>query len=233
MLDFRTRYDGVELLDDNNIPTADLYKNLQELNTINHILGGHQITLNGFKQLIKNKNLQSITIAEIGCGGGDNLQVIANYCHQQNIICTCIGIDMKQDCIDYAKQNWKGNVQTKWICLPYQQALPHEQVDIIFNSLFCHHFTDDTMIEMLQWMKQKSRIGFFINDLHRHWLAYYFIKWATKLFSKSYLVKNDAPISVRRGFVKQEWKQLFLYSKINGSIRWKWAFRHLILFAHQ
>jgi hypothetical protein len=84
---------------------------------------------------------------------------------------------------------------------------------------------------MLQWMQQNSRVGFFINDLHRHPLAYYSIKWLTRLFSKSYLVKNDAPISVERGFIKKEWENLCAMAGIKPlSIQWQWAFRHLIVY---
>jgi len=84
---------------------------------------------------------------------------------------------------------------------------------------------------MLQWMQANSKIGFFINDLHRHYLAYYSIKFLTGLFSKSYLVKNDAPLSVRRGFKRNEWENLLRQAAINSySIQWKWAFRWLIVF---
>ena len=51
-----------------------------------------------------------------------------------------------------------------------------------------------------------------------------------RLFSKSYLVKNDAPLSVLRGFKKNEWKNIFEKAGIkNYSIKWKWAFRYLIV----
>jgi hypothetical protein len=102
--------------------------------------------------------------------------------------------------------------------------------DIIFTSLFCHHFTDEELIEMLKWMKVNCTLGFFINDLHRHPIAYHFIKNVTKLFSSSYLVKNDAPLSVLRGFKKNEWKGILQQAGIkNYSIKWKWAFRYLIV----
>jgi hypothetical protein len=82
-------------------------------------------------------------------------------------------------------------------------------------------------------MKENSNIGFFINDLHRHSLAYYSIKWLTALFSGSYLVKNDAPLSVARGFKKKEWDNIFKAAGIsNYKIQWKWAFRYLILWQH-
>ncbi len=83
---------------------------------------------------------------------------------------------------------------------------------------------------MLQWMQQNSSKGFFINDLHRHPLAYYSIKWITKFFSKSYLVKNDAPLSVARGFKKEEWKYILNKAGIKTyTIQWQWAFRYLVI----
>ena len=76
---------------------------------------------------------------------------------------------------------------------------------------------------------KNSKRGFFINDLHRHWLAYYLIKYITRFFSKSYLVKNDACLSVARSFRKNDWKKLMLQAGIsNWEIAWKWAFRWLV-----
>jgi hypothetical protein len=86
---------------------------------------------------------------------------------------------------------------------------------------------------MFGWMRENSRLGFFINDLHRHWLAYYSIKFLTKLFSKSYLVKNDAPLSVQRGFRRKEWNAIFEHAGIsNFNCKWRWAFRWLITSAN-
>ena len=69
-----------------------------------------------------------------------------------------------------------------------------------------------------------------ISDLHRHWLAYYSIKYLTKWFSKSIMVQNDGPLSVMRGFRRREWIRIFEDSGIeNYKIRWKWAFRWQII----
>jgi hypothetical protein len=86
---------------------------------------------------------------------------------------------------------------------------------------------------MLQWMKNNATAGFFINDLHRNSMAYYSIKLLTKFFSKSYLVKNDAPLSVARGFTKKEWRRILHDAGIpNAVVQWKWAFRHLITYTN-
>jgi hypothetical protein len=103
---------------------------------------------------------------------------------------------------------------------------------IIFSSLFCHHFGEDDLVEQLRWMREQSSIGFFINDLHRHVLAYQSIRLLVSLFSRSYLVKNDAPLSVLRGFRRAEWKEVLHRAGIGHyTLKWKWAFRWLLIVA--
>ncbi len=227
MIDYTNRSYKKELLDRDDIPFADIVKNMMELDFINTWLGGHSITLRGFKKFISQQ--KNIYVCEIGCGGGDNLRAIYNYCNRKEIAIKLEGIDINQDCIAFAKKR-SGIGNVNFIVSDYKLVdFKEQKPDIIFSSLFCHHFTDDELVEMLQWMKRNAVAGFFINDLHRHPLAYHFIKIAVALFSKSYLVKNDAPLSVLRGFRKREWENIFDKAGIkNYSIEWKWAFRWLV-----
>jgi 2-polyprenyl-3-methyl-5-hydroxy-6-metoxy-1,4-benzoquinol methylase len=229
MINLRQRSYQKELMDEDSIPFEAIVQTLKELNTVNSRLGGHAITLSGVQHLI-NKS-EPISICEIGCGGGDNLFAIQKYCLQKNIPVHFIGIDMNPDCIAFAKQQYP-QLQCQWVCSDYALVnFEHNQPDIIFSSLFCHHFTDEQLIAMLKWQQQNSRKGFFINDLHRHWLAYYLIKYITKFFSKSYLVKNDACLSVARSFRKKDWQLLFQQAALKEyTISWRWAFRFLVIF---
>ncbi|MDZ4807717.1 MAG: methyltransferase domain-containing protein [Bacteroidota bacterium] len=228
MINLRQRSYQKELMDGDNISFEAMAQTLKELNIINTRLGGHAITLKGVKEL---KGIVSpLTICEIGCGGGDNLFAIYKYCLNKNIPVSFIGIDMNDGCIAFAKQQYP-QLPCQWICSDYEIVnFGENKPDIIFSSLFCHHFTDEQLITMLQWLQQNSSQGFFINDLQRHWLAYYLIKYITKFFSKSYLVKNDACLSVARSFRKKDWQQLFQQAGIgNFTINWKWAFRWLVI----
>ena len=228
MINFKKRSLQKEILDGNDIPFWEIARNMKELNFINRFLGGHSITIKGFKKLLQNKKI--ISVCEIGCGGGDNLDSINKFCKKKAIKSLFAGIDINKDCIAHAKKNCKiDNVDfiiADYEVVQFETAKPA----IIFSSLFCHHFSDNQLIKMLLWMNKNSTEGFFINDLQRHPVAYYIIKAATKLFSKSRLVKNDAPLSVLRGFKKSEWKEIFKKANIeNYTIEWKWAFRYLII----
>lgn len=226
MIDYRHRSYRKELLDSKNIPFGDIAENMKELEFINSHLGGHSITVKGFTKLAGNK--KNFSICEIGCGGGDNLNALAHFCKKNKIEAQFTGIDMNAECIAFAeKKSQIKNIQ--FIVSDYKLVNFDNKPDIIFSSLFCHHFTDDELVEMLKWMKYHATAGFFINDLHRNLLAYHFIKSATNFFSKSYLVKNDAPLSVLRGFRKNEWQKIFARAQISDyTIQWKWAFRYLI-----
>ena len=234
MPDFSKRSYQKELLDRNDIPFAHIKQNMLELDVINTYLGGHNITIHGLQTLLHQTvvHRQPITICEIGCGGGDNLRVIRNCCSKKNIPVHLIGIDINPHCIEYAKSR-KENNEIEFITSDYLQVRFDETPHIIFSSLFCHHFTNDELQIQLNWMKMHTQTGFFINDLHRHPLAYYSISSITKLFSKSYLVKNDAPLSVLRGFTKRELTAITKqFSITNYQLKWRWAFRWLLIYTH-
>ncbi len=235
MISLRSRSDKKELLDDGQVSFADIQQNMKELNTINTYLGGHAISINGLKKIIAQQQFhQPLTICEIGCGGGDNLLALAKWCSKKNIPVHFLGIDIKPACIEFAKQQCAA-LNAEWMATDYLQAdLSNAKADIIFSSLFCHHFKEAELVTMLQWMKHNSTKGFFINDLQRHPMAYYSIKLITAIFSKSYLVKNDASLSVARGFKKIEWQQILQQAGIkNYSLQWRWAFRYLLTYRNE
>jgi SAM-dependent methyltransferase len=222
-----------ELLDATDIPFDAIKQNMKELNVINTLLGGHSISISGLEKIAgQRERPKPLLICEIGCGGGDNLAALDKWCKQKNIAASFIGIDIKKECVDFAVQQYP-LLSATWVEGDYRNVFFERKPDIIFCSLFCHHFNEDEIKEMLQWMKVNATAGFFINDLHRHILAYCSISLLTKIFSKSYLVKNDAPLSVKRGFTKAEWQMIFRKAGIDKfSLQWKWAFRHLIIFRH-
>jgi 2-polyprenyl-3-methyl-5-hydroxy-6-metoxy-1,4-benzoquinol methylase len=226
--DFSRRSNRKELLDRDDIPFRDIARNMLELDFINTWLGGHAISVEGLRQLSRGR--QQISICEIGCGGGDNLRVLSRWCIRQGIDARVMGIDYNADCLSVAKERWAGG-PAEWVHSDYRRVVfSGQRPDIIFSSLFCHHFTDEELVGQLRWMEEQAGLGWFINDLQRHPLAYYGIRLLTSGFSRSYLVRHDAPLSVLRGFHRREWQAL-LDQAVKGryTLGWKWAFRWLIV----
>jgi SAM-dependent methyltransferase len=227
---FSNRSYEAELLDAPNIPRELLFQNLRELDIVNRKLGGHAITLAGIKQLVNDKT-KTYVIADIGCGGGDALLAIAKWARKKEYRVKLIGVDMNADVIAYMNEQCKAYSEISGIVCSYEIFLKtYPAVDIVHCSLFCHHLTDQQLIALFEQISQRTTIGFIINDLQRHWFAYYSIKFLTRLLNGSSLVKNDAPLSVLRGFKKKELEYLLQQGKAGlTSVRWKWAFRYLVI----
>ncbi|MFQ3575517.1 MAG: methyltransferase domain-containing protein [Cytophagales bacterium] len=226
MADFSKRSSKKEMLDEENIPSHLLNRNLKELSLINRWLGGHLTTILGIKQFVKKHNLhnQEIIILDIACGGGDNISVLNTWAKKKGYRFQFIGLDLKQEAIDFAKLSHPELKNCQWVCASFEEIPQLDlKFDIAITALFCHHLSDEKIKELVKIAVENSRYGLVVNDLHRHPLAYYGIKLLTGLFSRSPLVKNDAPLSVLRGFRKEELKDLFKAYKTK--IRWIWAFR--------
>lgn len=223
-----------ELLDRDDIPFEDIRTNMRELDLINTWLGGHRITLSGIRSLLDPAVPVKgpLKICEIGCGGGDNLKVIRKYLEGRGIMAEYTGIDLNPHCVAYA-ESLRENAGITFICSDYRDIAFERKPHILFSSLFCHHFDDEALKRQLHWMKENATMGFFVNDLHRHPVAYHAIRWLTGLFSRSYLVRHDAPLSVLRGFRRSEWIPLIqVLLPADISVKWKWAFRWLVVYRH-
>ncbi len=224
---FKHRSTLCELLDQEHIPKRDLFQNLKELDFINQWLGGYQVTYAALKGiLVKGK---TYTLVDIGCGGGDTVKRISRWSKRQGYELELAGIDLKMDCIDYAKTE-QIDQNILFYCDDYRNMFHYfDKVDIIHASLFCHHFSNQDLVKLIE-LALKEHCVLIINDLERNPLAYYAIKFLTFLFSKSYLVKNDAPLSVLRGFKKKEWQAMVQQAgAAHYTIKNKWAFRHEII----
>ena len=215
-------------MDDLTLATDALRQNLDELETINTWLGGYQPVLDALARLRPRFALgRALRVADLGSGGGDTLRHVARWGRKNGVALELTGIDANQFMLDYATAKSRAYPEISYrqfdIFSPEFQAQPY---DILTCSLFCHHFTDTELVTLLRQWQQQARVAVVINDLHRHWLAYYSIKWLTRLLGGSYLVQHDAPMSVARAFRREDWVKLLAQAGIkNYEVRWRWAFR--------
>ncbi len=229
MPDFSTRSTETELMDDLTVHGEVVPKTLKELNIINKFLGGNYVTIRGISKLLlgNGPTEKPIRIADMGCGGGDILKSIANWARKRDLNAELIGIDANPNIIDYAKINSSGysNIEYR-VENVFDSPGLNGDYDIILSTLFLHHFDYEQSTFLLRKWSRMARIGVVVNDLHRHPMAYHSISLLTNMFSRSYMVKNDGPVSVLRAFSKQELINILKEADISSySIHWYWAFR--------
>lgn len=212
------------MMDSFDMSQKELDINLLELEFINKWLGGYAVSLGAFSRLDL-KPGSEISIVDVGCGGGDGMIAIQQHLAAQGVKARMIGVDANPKAIAYARKRCSNHPDFEWVTSHFQE-LHNLKADVWHCSLFAHHFYDNDLEQLAFLMTKNSSIGFIINDLHRHWLAYYSISVLTGLFSGSRLVRNDARLSVAKGFSRKEMEALFDQSQFRELfVRWRWAFR--------
>jgi hypothetical protein len=83
-------------------------------------------------------------------------------------------------------------------------------------------------LQFINWMELHARRGWFIGDLHRHWLPYYGFGVLAWLARWHHFVLSDGRISIARSFVRDDWRRLIEAAGLRGSnvaISWHMPFR--------
>ncbi|WP_019946578.1 methyltransferase domain-containing protein [Hymenobacter aerophilus] len=228
MADLRARSEQPELMDDLTLASDELRQNLDELETVNTWLGGYAPVLDALARLRPRFPAgRPLRIADLGSGGGDTLRQLARWARRCQVPVELVGIDANAFMLDYAAAKAQAYPE-----ISFQQAdifspeFARQPFDILTASLFCHHFSDTELVQMLAQWRQQAGVAVIINDLHRHPLAYHSIRWLTRLLGGSRLVRHDAPLSVARAFTRPELEALLAAAGItNYTLRWRWAFR--------
>lgn len=227
MPDLSKRSADVEIMDDLSCSGEVVDQTLRELEKINKLLGGNYVTIDGINTLLRNKNNTVVRIADLGCGSGDILRLIRKWARKKNLNVHLMGIDANQAIVAYARNHTPAEFEIHYQAIDiFSDDFRQETFDVVVGTLFFHHFSNEQLINFFAQLKHQAQMGFIINDIHRHWFAYHSIKWLTRLFSRSAMVKFDAPLSVLRAFKKNELKEIMQRAGIDKySIKWMWAFR--------
>jgi hypothetical protein len=103
--------------------------------------------------------------------------------------------------------------------------------DAVISSLFAHHLDDRQLVWFLRWMEASARLGWLINDLHRHPIAYAIARWAPHLLRMNRLVRHDAAVSVARSCARRDWERLLARAGVAGpptTVSWRFPFRYAV-----
>jgi SAM-dependent methyltransferase len=232
MISMNARVDQPELMDLGDFGPTEYRRTLEELELINRLTDGYTPTLRAIARLAARTDRRPLRILDVGFGYGDTLRAIATWAAKEKLEVELIGVDL----------NPEARMIAESATLPEQKIAYHTgdafefesgEVDIVINSLFMHHLSDRQIPKFLEWMTEKARVGWFINDLHRHPVAYQFIKYASRALGFTRMIRHDAPLSVARSFRRRDWNGYLAEAHVpSGSVttHWHWSFRICVLF---
>ena len=181
-----------------------------------------------FAQKNEWRSKKSVVIHDLGSGSGDGLRAIANWGRRRGHSLQITGLDANRHIVDYARKEAADFPEIDFeVTNVFDSAYQLDGVDVATFNLCLHHFSDQDILELLQKCKTGEVKAILINDLHRHWLAYYLFMLVCIVFRSPKIARLDGLLSIRKGFKKSELlniAQQLAPSKI--FLRWRWAFRY-------
>lgn len=229
MVDTTYRSAAPEIMDDFAMEGEILRDALDKIASINKLLGGNKVTLQGVKTLLKGiHRQQTVSILDVGCGNGDMLRTLADYARQHGLNFMLYGIDANAFTVNHAKNLSSAYPNINYYCEDiFDENLPLQQFDIMLCTLTLHHFKDHEILSLLSYFYAHARLGIVINDLHRSKLAYYLFTALCYVFGLNDMSREDGLVSILRGFKRSDLEHYAKQLQFRKfSIRWKWAFRY-------
>jgi SAM-dependent methyltransferase len=169
-----------------------------------------------------------LVVLDAGSGYGGMLRKIDAWAARRGIAVDLIGIDLNPWSAKAAEGATPAGRPIRWVTSDMFDYRPQDGVDLIVSSQFTHHLDDALLLRFIRWMEDTAQVGWFISDLHRHWLPYHFFRLWSRLMGWHRFVRNDGPISIARSFVPADWRQLLARAGIPegvAKIEWWMPFR--------
>jgi SAM-dependent methyltransferase len=210
-LDLSCRADLIEMMDQ---PCAyeELRACLHDIARVNRLTFAYRPTISWMEKLVATHSRSSpLRVVDVGCGYGDTLRRIDSWATKRGIPVSLTGIDLNPDAIRAAREatpTQRIERDIEWIVGDALSDAATGDIDVVICSLLTHHLTDAQIVEFLRWMEQRTRLGWFINDLHRQPVPYHLFRLLARFTNWHPFVKYDGPASIRRSFRAEDWQQL-------------------------
>lgn len=216
-----------------DVDPLELSKTLDYLSFVNSVLGGDHLLLKGLTEIMQRSPEKRLwRILDIGCGRGDQLQIIQKWAQKQPGVIVISGLDNNPENIRLARKNSTLQNVTFYCSDALSEDFGYEQFDIVCCTLFLHHLSDFEAEQLLRLLN-KSKTKVLINDLHRSPVAWFLFKCFALITAAPRIARHDGAMSVRNAFKKQDLVDLSKKSGFkNLSVNWKWAFRYQVLLDH-
>ena len=226
----RQRSPATEWMDTEAVTAADYAACLADLATVNTVTLARLPTLGFMRQAVRRAGARPLRVLDVACGEGDMLRRLHRWGRHTGHPLELTGLDLSAQGIEAARAATPDDVPITYRCADaFDPAL--EPFDVIISSLFTHHLADDQVVAFLRMMEAKATVGWFVNDLHRHPLAYHGFRALSTLAGWHRFVRHDGPVSVARSFRRAEWQHLVTRAGLAAPpvrISWHLPFRFCV-----
>ncbi len=223
MRDFSRRSADVEWMDTVAVPPAEFAACLGDLAMVNRLTFTHRPTLRWLARAVGER--AEFSLLDVGYGQGDALRAIARWASKRGKVASLSGVDLDPSSELAARAATPAEFAIDYRTGDALAYVPQTRPDFVVSSLMAHHLPDATVVEFLRWMERTAARGWFVNDLHRHWIAYYGFRALAAVARWHRFVGHDGAVSISRAFVRADWERYLAEAPATAEIEWLMPFR--------
>lgn len=216
-----------ELMDGDNVSQDEFTACMTDLATVNTVTLARRPTLDFIARALHAHPEKTLTVLDVGYGAGDMLHAIGRRFGARTRL---IGIDLNPRSEKVARELTPVGVNVRYVTGDVFAWPEDAPPDLVISSLVAHHMANAEIVRFLAWMEARARLGWFINDLHRHWLPYHGFRLLSATMRWHPFVRHDGPLSIARAFRRGELENLLQAAKVAGKarVRWRFPFRYCV-----
>lgn len=215
MRSFAERSAEAELMDDPSVDEATLRACLVDLAAVNSWTLARRPTLKWLAEATRRLPKGSrFTLLDVGYGEGDMLRAIHHWATGRGLRPALSGVDLSPWSESAARA-----ATPRTMAIDYRTGDVFDEAgrhDLIVSSIVTHHMSDEMVVRFLRLMQERADFGWFVNDLHRHPVAYYGFRALSALMRWHRFVRHDGPVSVARSFTVADWRRLIAAAGLDG-----------------
>ena len=202
-----------ELMDADDLDAKTYAAVVHDLAKVNTLTMARRPTI----EFLKSLNRRTLRILDVGFGDGDMLRSIARWAKRQSVDVTLVGIDLNPRSALAARDATPADLNIDYRTGDYA-GLSGEPWDAIISSLVAHHMTHDQLVGFVRFMDSHAKVGWFVNDLHRHGFAYLGYPILATIMRWHPIVRHDGQLSIARSYRPTEWPAILDEAGVTGAL---------------
>lgn len=201
-------------MDAEDLPPDVLAAVLSDLAQVNRVTLAARPTLTFLARALSGRT--SVRLLDVGFGDGDLLRRIARWTAKRGIAAELIGIDLNPNSAPAARAHTPPGLPIEYRTGDYA-ALAGEPWDIVVSSLVAHHMSHAELVTFLRFMEAHARVGWHVNDLHRHRFAYLGYPLLARVWHWHEIVRHDGTLSIARSYRPAEWPPILAEARVSDA----------------
>jgi 2-polyprenyl-3-methyl-5-hydroxy-6-metoxy-1,4-benzoquinol methylase len=191
---------------------------LRDLVRINRMLGGHRVLREALAECVAGGG--ELSMLDVGSASGDAARVAREQYP-----------GLRVTSLDYKANHLSGASGDRVLADAFRMPFAPRAFDVVYCGLFLHHFQNQQVVDLLRSFGSLARRFVVVNDLERHFLAYYFLPATRPVFGWDPITLHDGPVSVQAAFTGAELSELGRAAGLRNVTvrRYRPAFRLLLI----